>query len=130
MIILPDHTYSFRWPFNTSDNLSQLLLKSFWEPPYFVETELNGVNLLPAVIQAQRRNWTCILPDLANFEADSLIVVEVETAKETSPSNFHSGSTAEELHTAREHSPIVEHPDDEFVVLAVMRDVVNEVEDV
>ena len=126
--ILPDQTYSFQWPFNTSGNLSQLLLKSFWEPPYFVETELNGANLLNTGIQAERRNLTCNLPDLAKFEAESLVVLEVETAKEASLSNIQSGSVAEELHTAREHSQIVEHPD--AVVRTVVNELVNEVADV
>uniref|UniRef100_A0AC35F0L7 Uncharacterized protein n=1 Tax=Panagrolaimus sp. PS1159 TaxID=55785 RepID=A0AC35F0L7_9BILA len=81
LVFLPKKSYSFRFPFKRADVNNQLFLKGFWEPPYFPETELIGVNLTPEIIRAQTSNWECNLPKLSRFEIDSMKYEAVETAQ-------------------------------------------------
>lgn len=96
------------WPFNHYDEHGQLTLNAFWAPPYFPQIELHGLRITSEIIQAQRSNWDCVLPELKKLEEKSLIEVDVATAEAKVTSPIHTPHTAREassaLNTAREPS--------------------------
>uniref|UniRef100_A0A914PLT4 F-box domain-containing protein n=1 Tax=Panagrolaimus davidi TaxID=227884 RepID=A0A914PLT4_9BILA len=126
LIFHPKKSYSFRWPFKRCDVNYQLFIKGFWEPPYFAETELIGVNLTPEVIRAQSSNWACNLPELSKFEIESVNYEAVETAQHR-PTDLVTASSPPTIRNARERSPIVGHPSTDNVVQEVMNRMLDQV---
>uniref|UniRef100_A0A914YRI1 Uncharacterized protein n=1 Tax=Panagrolaimus superbus TaxID=310955 RepID=A0A914YRI1_9BILA len=134
LVFLPKKSYSFRWPFKNKNEYYQLFLKGFWEPPYFPETELVGVNLTPEIIRAQTTNWQCILPELKKIEENSMFYDSVETAQHKATDALVTAASSTQLstiRTARERSPIVEHPDennnDDHVIEELMHEMIERI---
>uniref|UniRef100_A0AC35FVG0 F-box domain-containing protein n=1 Tax=Panagrolaimus sp. PS1159 TaxID=55785 RepID=A0AC35FVG0_9BILA len=126
LIFLPNESCAFQYPFKRGDVNYQLFLKGFWEPPYFAETELIGINLTPEIIRAQSSNWECNLPELSRLEIESMKYEAVKTAQHKA-ADLVTAASPPTIRTARERSPIVEHPSTDNVVQEVMNGMLDQV---
>uniref|UniRef100_A0A7E4VD30 F-box domain-containing protein n=1 Tax=Panagrellus redivivus TaxID=6233 RepID=A0A7E4VD30_PANRE len=111
---LENKLVGLRWPGNMLDTHGHLRLSAFWEPPYFRQEDMHNFIITPEILLAQINNTDSVLPGLAQSEIYAPETMVMLTAKE-SLADFHSVKSprsgfGQKMHTAREHSPVVEEP--------------------